>query len=70
MGAGEVTGPPAVRPRVVRATTGAVTTGERSDGEEGGRPEIFTTQARFVIAVWLSVTLVLIVIYVIVLMLL
>ena len=45
-------------------------TGQGSEGEEGGRPEIFTTQARFVIAVWLAVTLVLIVIYAIVLVLL
>ena len=70
MGAGEVTGPPAVRPGVVRATTGSVATGQGSDGDEDGRPEIYSTQARFVIAVWLAVTLVLIVIYAIVLVLL
>ena len=42
-------------------------TGPGQDGEEGGRPEIFSTQARFVLAVWLAVTLVLIVVYVLVL---
>jgi hypothetical protein len=61
---------PRVRPWRWRHYNGAVAVGPGSNGEEGGRPEFFTTQARFVLAVWLAVTLVLIVVYVIVLLLL
>jgi hypothetical protein len=48
-----------------------VATSEGDGGEgERPRPEIFTAQARFVLAVWCAVTLVLVVIYVVVLLLL
>jgi len=49
-----------------------VATGEGGDGAEGRRtrPEFLTPQARFVLAVWCGVTLVLIAVYAIVLLLL
>ena len=59
--------PPSAGKALQRA---GVTQAGGGDGEEGGRPEIFTSQARFVLAVWLAVTLVLILVYVIVLVLL
>jgi hypothetical protein len=58
-----------VRPGAEGDYNGGVATGSGQD-DEGGRPEFFTTQARFVLAVWLAVTLVLIAVYVIVLVLL
>ena len=48
-----------------------MTTSEGDGGEgERPRPEVFPAQARFVLAVWCAVTLVLVVIYVVVLLLL
>ncbi len=47
-------------------------TGDGGDGDEAGRtrPEFLTPQARFVLAVWCGVTLVLIAVYAIVLLVL
>jgi hypothetical protein len=63
------------------ATTAAVATGDGSSGDRDGggggggggegertRPEFFTLQARAVLFVWCSVTLLLVVIYAIVLL--